>query len=160
MLRIITSGLLITGCAFSLFVFGSAMGLFGKKITVYPFSGFSGQLLHEGEPAAYAKVTREWDWDGTKHEEVTSADKDGYFSFEPVRVETRESLSEFVSSQRVTVNFKMEDYSIWVCSKRDKGIYGEFGSEPVNLKCELTQELFDVDLIKGLAVSNCTWDKE
>ena len=152
------AAVLLAGCVFSIMVFGSVMGLFGKKITVYPFSGFSGHLLYKGSPAAGAKVTRSWDWDGTKHEETVVASDIGEFSFDAIKVETRESLYEFVSSQRVVVEHKGENYTIWVCSKRLTELYGEFGAEPKHLNCEITNELHDIDLERGLAVSNCTWD--
>jgi hypothetical protein len=130
---------------------------FTKKVTAYPFSGFEGQLLYHGEPAANAIVKRTYDWDGTLHEETIQADAEGRFHFNSVSVQYRESLSQFSSSQRVFVNYAGEEYLIWACGKIEEAEFGEFGGEPKNLTCEITAEMEAKRLPNGPVGTNCTW---
>ncbi len=134
------------------------MGFFSKKITVYPFSAFSGQLLHHGEPAGLAKITRSWNWDGTKHEETVIADEDGAFSFASIEVETRESLAQFVSEQEILVEYNDTSYLIWTCGKLSTAEFGEFGGPPKNLTCEITEKIHGRKLPMGFTGTNCTWE--
>ena len=131
--------------------------IFTKKITVYPFSGFEGQLFYKGKPAAFAKVKRTYDWDDTLHEEEVTADEQGRFRFESVSVEIRESLAQFVSSQKINVEFNNLDIRIWSCGKIAEEEFGEFGGKPKNLTCELTDEWKSMQLPDGIVGSICSW---
>ena len=131
--------------------------IFTKKITVYPFSGFEGQLFYNGKPAAFAKVKRTYDWDDTLHEEEVTADEQGRFRFESVSVEIRESLSQFVSSQEVFVSYEEQVFNIWSCGKIAKEEFGEFGGKPSLLSCDITQEQSAHKLPNGYVGSSCHW---
>lgn len=130
---------------------------FGKKNIVYPFSGFEGHLTHKGQPAGGAIVKRTYDWDGEMHEETVMSDENGFFRFDSVAIETRESLTQFVSSQRIYVTFESVEYETWVCGKIAQEEYGEFGGKPINLTCELTDDLKALELPRGYVGTNCRW---
>ncbi len=153
----ISLGLLLLAILIPLAQAGAAM-FFGKTITVYPFSGFEGQLFHKGQPAAHAKIRRTYNWDGDTHEEVIEADEQGRFKFDSISVETKESLVQFVSDQHVHVDFDGASFEIWDCGKLAKGEFAEFGGEPKNLRCEITDDSKSFQLPLGFASSNCTWD--
>ena len=132
--------------------------IFSKKMTVYPFSGFEGQLLHNGEPAAFATVTRTYDWDGTLHEETIKADEEGRFSFESVSVEMRQGIAQFSSSQKIFVQYKNEKYQVWVCGKIAKQEFGEFGGKPKAMVCEVTADREVIALPSGGVGTSCSWE--
>ncbi len=134
-----------------------ALMFFGKKVTVYPFSGFEGQILYQGQPAAYAKVKRTYDWDGTLHEETVETDEQGKFSFDSVSVETRLGISQFVSAQDIYVDYKGKTTEIWTCGKIEEEEFGEFGGEPEEFICELTNDQKAMRLPRGAVGTNCVW---
>ena len=139
-------------------MFITMANLFAKKITVYPFSAFEGQLFYKGKPASHAKVTRTYDWDGTLNEETIEADAEGRFAFESVSVETKESLNQFVSSQEIYVLYDDQKFEIWGAGKIAEEEFGEFGGKPENLSCELTDEPRAVQLPRGYVGTSCFWD--
>ena len=72
-------------------------------------------MFYKGEPAAFAEVHRTYDWNDTLHEEEVTADEQGRFRFESVSVEIRESLAQFVFSQKINVEFNNLNIRIWSC---------------------------------------------
>ena len=139
------------------------MGLFtNNKETVYPFSGFDGQLLYRGNPAANAKITRSYEQlGGDTHEETIYADSEGRFSFESITSEFKKPVLapvEYMSHQSIFVEYLGENIQIWGGGKADKSEFAEFGgSSPKQLTCEITGEAKLFELAKGGIVSRCTW---
>jgi hypothetical protein len=106
-------------------------------------------------------VVRKVDWNGNEEKpDSVVTDEAGRFSF-PVmnRVLRRLFPVEFVAFQDIFVHFQGQEYQIWAMSKHDEGEeYGELGGIPVNLRCELTDELIPVEAKGGLFGTSCVWD--
>lgn len=142
---------------------GEFMGLFNKKTeTVYPFSGFDGQLFYKGEPAAGAVITRIYNqMEEGEVEETTTADDHGYFQFKSISTEfkqpTLSSLS-YLSRQKIIVNYKHENFRIWGGGKPDKREFSEFQGKPKNFTCELTEDRRTIDHGVSFIGTNCHWD--
>jgi hypothetical protein len=141
---------------------GEFMGIW-KKEPGYAFSGFSGQLLFNGEPASHAKLIRRYELSKpNEFEDSTVADGDGYFSFESILVKYRAPLlasHDFLSHQQIFVEYRGEQYQIWGGGKTQREEYSEFGGKPSNLKCELTEESRRVkNELSGMIGTNCHWD--
>ena len=141
---------------------GEFMGIL-KKEPAYPFSGFSCQLFFKGEPAAHAKVIRSYELasKNEKHEEFAVADAQGRFSFDSIVVQYRTPVLgpvEFLSRQRVFVEYQGEEYPIWVGAKFDKGEYAEFGEKFRKLRCELTEDIRRIDVKKSYYGTSCHWN--
>ena len=155
----------VVGCLFLLWQ--SSMG-YGdewmgilKKDTGYAFSGFEGQLLYKGEPAAGAEMTRTWDLFGDKGEDTVVADSEGNFKFDSVVVKFRTPLLaafDFLAHQAIQVKFGEESYQIWGGGKVSKEEYYEFNGMPKNFYCEVTEPPRRVDTASsGFVVTNCHW---
>jgi hypothetical protein len=141
---------------------GEFMGLFKKdKEIVYPFSGFEGQLLFKGEPAAGAKIIRSYELQGAdKVEETINSDSNGLFKFESIAVEHKKPTLaplNFLSHQDIFVEYKNQTYNIWTGGKTDKAEFSEFKGKPKDLTCELTDDTHTVDLGIGFIGTNCHW---
>lgn len=135
------------------------MGLL-KKEKVFPFSGFEGQLLFKGKPAAGAKITRSYELFKESASETIETDQEGHFSFESIEIPFRTPLLapvEFLSFQDIFVDYNNKEFHIWTSSKRSKQEYAEFGGQRVKVKCEITKEPVGKELPKGLLVTSCEW---
>ena len=135
------------------------MGLL-KKEPACAFSGFEGQLLYKGEPAAGAKITRSYELFKDKGEETIYADDQGHFRFESIIVPFRTPFLapvSFLSYQKILIEHKGNTYHIWSASKRSKEEFSEFGLKPEHVTCELTDEPEGKDLTSGLLVTSCHW---
>lgn len=133
-----------------------------KKEIVYPFSGFEGQLLYKGEPAANAKITRIYNqMEQGEIQETATTDNEGKFNFESIALEFKKPLISavsYISHQKIFVTFNQETYQIWGGGKSSKLEFSEFGNKrPEQLTCELTDEPYVVDLEKDGIVTNCKW---
>jgi len=143
---------------------GEFMGLFSKKEKeiVYPFSGFEGQLLYKGEPAAGAKITRKYNqMDKDKFEETITADAEGRFKFESIAVEYNPPALralDYMSHQSIFVKYNNEEFQIWGGGKGDREEFAEFNGQPKNLICEITGDIRRVDAKKGFVGTACYWD--
>ena len=137
------------------------MGLFNnKKEIVYPFSGFDGQLLYKGEPAAGAQLTRSYDMFGEKFEETITADEEGRFAFSSIAKEFRAPLFspvEFLVYQDIFVKYHENKFHIWTAGKSAKEEYAEFNGTKVKINCELTNEPSGKSLPTILLVTSCNW---
>ncbi|MGH1485611.1 MAG: DUF6795 domain-containing protein [Cellvibrionaceae bacterium] len=162
-LRYLMSLSLLSACLMPLYAIGGEfMGMLKKELA-YPFSGFSGQLLFNGEPAANAKITRVYELESKKElqKDEVVADQQGRFSFDAITVQYRTPVLgafEFLSHQDVIVEYKGEEYQIWGGGKFNKDEYAEFGGKPNNFRCELTEDIRRVEIEKGVYGTNCHWD--
>ncbi len=132
----------------------------GKEEEVVLFSPMEGKLTFEGRPAARAKIIRNVSWkDNVGETDIFYADKNGNFSL-PIKSETEKisPLAQFVSHQKLFVHYQGNEYQIWGNGKLDKKKYTEFGGQPKNLRCELTQEPDRRDTKSGWVVTSCEWN--
>jgi len=130
----------------------------GEKACVA--SGFEGRVTYEGQPASGARIVRKFSWKDEKGEtEEAIADKDGRFSFPSHWGIFRRILPvEVYAFIDIFVYFNGQEYQVWGTAKREKNEYDEFGGEPKNFRCELTDELRRVDLERGFVGTNCYWE--
>jgi len=139
---------------------GASMSLFSKeKHEVVVSSPFEGVITYKGKPAAGAKVERTLKWKDEKGEvDSVETDQNGRFSL-PV-VEDTVSLSpvtQFVMAQEIYVSFNDERIPIWAKAKHGKGLFDELGGEPIDFKCELTDEFKKIDVDNGMLITSCKW---
>ena len=131
-------------------------------------SPYRGQLLRNGKPVANQKVINELRWtsrdDNPMLREIMT-DEEGFFEVEEYTVELDLGIfQEFSGASRLYVEGEkssgfegMPGYFMSI-SRRDSELGKEFGEAPINMKCELTNELENFDLTRGLGRSKCTWD--
>lgn len=140
------------------------MGLFNKKDTGCVFSGFDGQLLFEGKPAAGAVITRKYELFDRSGEDSVTTDENGHFSFSPVIWEYKEPLLApvgFIVYQNMYVSYNNQETHIWSASIRSNQEFSEFTAPPENLRCELTGSVYGAEPIGGgILASSCVWDNQ
>lgn len=135
------------------------MSLF-KSEEVWIFSPMEGVVTYHGQPAAGARISRvvKWQSEQGERDEVV-ADENGRFRLSGMSRTLRQALpAEFVAYQDLYVHYQGQEYHVWVMSKREKGKFGELGGEPLNLQCELTDELERIEVDRGLLGTSCKWD--
>lgn len=140
------------------------MSIFSKPTEeVVVCSSMEGKLTFEGKPAAGAKIVR---WSAWKDEEGESeiffADEHGYFQLPEKRDVMKKGafhfLNQFVAQQLVTVTYQAADYEIWYSSKVRPHENVEYGGEPTNFRCELTDEPESSQADGILMTVSCKWD--
>lgn len=136
------------------------MSLFdaGKICT---FSPVQAKLTLNGEPAVGAQVTRIAKLKDTKTEETTT-NTNGEFSFPAVFEKSVKKLlpMEIVVSQQILVEYQGETYEIWANGKMNPDENSELDGQPLNLTCELTDELRTHRTSSSLILTNCTWEEQ
>ena len=130
------------------------------------FSGISGVITLNGEPAVGAKVRRIVDkahTHGKKNDETTT-DANGYFKMSPIydrSIIGKILPMEFAVYQEMFVTFNQVDYLIWKGVKRKRAENSESGGLPIIVTCELLDnEYNDVDAGGGFVSTMCQWDVE
>lgn len=143
------------------------MSLWGReKETVYPFSGFDGQVLFKGKPAAGAVLTRSYNQMGAgKVKDSVTADDQGRFRFQSIALEYTEprlSAVDYLSRQDIFVAYAGEDFLIWSEAKRKREEYAEMEGERKVVVCEVTAEPVPIERDDGvgLLVTNCVWQNQ
>ncbi len=132
--------------------------LFGTEVVL--FSPMEGVITYKGKPAANAKITRLVIWKGDEGETDTFYTSDnGEFMLPEKKAKVRiPAFAEFRIAQEIYVFYKDEKIPIWAKSKIDINKYGELDGKPVNLRCELTDELVVLENFNGLFGTSCKWD--
>lgn len=134
---------------------------FGReKVEAVLFSPLEGQLTFAGKPAAGAKIKLWYSWKDKKGEAFYyTSDDNGFFSI-PKHVATYKPffLAQLVIWQELTVEYKGISHQVWRMSKKDAAEFTELGVNPVNLVCELTNELITIRGNSSLGGTACTWD--
>lgn len=136
------------------------MKLLGTKIVdAVLFSPLEGHVLLNGSPASGAEITRIIKLQGEEYsEEKFKADSHGHFKLPLVREELELTpLNQFLASQRIFVQYKDEEYLIWNFGKMDTDIHSELGGSPIDLTCNLTDELRRVETPRGGLMTICHW---
>ncbi len=151
-LLLITLLVFLSGCK------GGDMLLQGEKVCL--FSSMEGQLTFQGEPVKGAKIVRKIAVNDKKEEpSFVTTDEKGMFSFSVVNKVIRQIFpAEIVTVQSLFVHYQGQEYHVWHMARRDGGEYEEFGGKPVNLRCEITDEIVPVEIKRGLLVTSCIWD--
>ncbi|SBT17883.1 hypothetical protein MGA5115_01999 [Marinomonas gallaica] len=139
------------------------MGLFKKKEAGCVFSGFEGQLLYQGEPAADAVLIRKYELFGRKGEDKTIADAAGNFEFNSVFWEFTEPFitpTGFLVHQQIFVQYQNTETQIWGGAKVEPPELYEFNNQqPNNLVCEITDGARRVNTgERGFIGTNCHWN--
>lgn len=136
------------------------MAFFSKKEVVVA-SPMQGTLTHKGVPAAGAVITRHLRWkDEEGVTDTTTADQDGHFSLPAIADSWRPLLpAELVVLQDIIVEYRGQKFKIWIGSKREEHEWSELGGKPVNMVCELTEEIRRVEVSRGLLGTNCRWER-
>ncbi len=139
---------------------GIAVGLtdIGK---VCLFSGISGVINLNGKPVAYAKVIRTVK-KGRQHQDETTTDKKGYFSFPPIYEWsiTKYLPVEFVVSQKIKVEYKNKVYKLWSGVKRTEEENAESRGKPLVVQCQLNLENKHKSVNGSEFFTLCEWDIE
>lgn len=138
---------------------GGAMSILSGTEVVL-FSPMEGVITYEGEPAANAKITRLIIWKGDEGETDTFyTSENGEFKLPAKKANVRIPLfGEFVLTQEISVFYGDQEFSVWVKGKQDLNEYGELGGKPINLRCELTDEMVYLEDFNGLFTTSCKWD--
>lgn len=131
---------------------------FGKEVVL--FSPLEGRFTFGGQPAHNAEIVRVVKWkDDTGETEAYSADQQGHFSLPLKKTKVRTSpFSELVITQSVFVRYAGKEIQIWGRTKRGAELYGELGGKPINLRCELADEVEHLQMQEGLFGTLCKWD--
>src|SRR5690554_4866403 len=129
------------------------------------FSAISGTITLNGEPATDAHVKRiasKAHVEGEFNDE-TFTDSNGYFSMPAIwerNLLSRVFPMEFAVPQEIYVDYKGEEYLVWVSVKQKRSENSESRGKPLVVECELNSDkrLFEVD---GSFFSvKCKWDVE
>lgn len=132
----------------------------GEKSEVVVFSPMEGILLHKGKPVSGADIGLWISWKDKKGDTIHyQTDEKGRFSIPKITDLYKDSaLVQLVITQELTVNYAGESYLIWTLSKTNGGLNVEFGGEPKNLTCELTEELKTIRTDEVLMGTRCNWE--
>ena len=136
------------------------MSLFdaGKICT---FSPVKAKVTLNGSPATGATVTRTTKWKDPITES-TNTDSNGEFTF---TANYEKSVKKFlpveiVISQQIIVEYQGESYEIWANGKMNAEENSELDGHPLNLNCELSDELRTHRTASSLILTNCTWEEK
>lgn len=141
-----------------LFIFSQgsvAMSIFDiGKVCV--FSSVKGRLSLDGEPLKNVRVTREWNWHNKKSDE-TVTDESGDFSFPSVH---ERSISQYLPAeiaitQKLSVRVNGEEVEFWINAKDDGKENSEYGGDPIDLTCELSNEKVLIEKYGSLMLTMC-----
>lgn len=137
------------------------MSLFfgGEKKEVILFSPLEGQLTFQGVPLPNTKIKLHISWkDQVGEDFYYITDEKGFFKIPQHKSEYKEDpLAQLVIRQELTVIHNGITYSIWTRSKKEPAEFTELGGKPVELTCELTNELTVIRGIRSLGSTVCTW---
>lgn len=133
--------------------------LYHPETDVVICSPMEGRITFKGVPITGAKIERFLKWKDDKgQKDSVVTDEHGKFKLSLVKESAKlPKLSQFVAHQEISVIYNGEKYVIWVMGKMGKSLYSELGGKPVNLHCELTDDLVRVETDDGLLGTVCKW---
>ena len=125
------------------------------------FSEVKAVLTRDGEPLKNIEVIRKWEWKELK-EEKTHTDENGVFTFPAVfeSSATRLLPIELVIGQALFVKENNVETKFWSHSKRKPEENSEFNGKPIDLICELNNELKIYDHSGSTMRTLCSWEKD
>lgn len=124
------------------------------------FSAVKVRLTKNGEPLKNTKVVRKWEWNELKEDSATT-DENGFFEFPAVFESSISRLLpvELVIAQGLYVVEDGEEVKIWSNSKREPEENAEFDGRPIDMTCEITNELEIHREFGSRMRTLCTWEK-
>ena len=141
---------------------GAAMSIFikSKDAEATLFSPLSGKIFHNGKPAANANIRLWIKWKDKEGETFNYlTDENGYFDIPLKKVDYKDNpLAQIVITQEIKVDYNNETYLIWSLGRTRTEEYSELGGRPVNLTCELNDELEPHRQNGILLATSCKWD--
>ncbi len=155
-MRIFKTVLFLVLSVFSTVVMSMSIMNAGKSCV---FSSVDVVVTRSGVPVSGAEVVRTSEWQKEQVETTTTDDR-GHFTFPALyhaSVSKFVPFSEFVASQSIVVKVDGEEYEIWANGKRDPKENSEFGGQPIQLTCELSEDVRLVEDFDTLLVTNCRW---
>lgn len=110
------------------------------------------------QPLENIEVIRRWELSEIR-EQRSKTDDDGYSEFPAVFEFSliRYLPIELVIAQGLYVVVDGVEYKIWSYSKRNPYVNGEFNDRPINLSCEITNDLETTREFGSLMRTRCTW---
>ncbi|WP_444929369.1 DUF6795 domain-containing protein [Microbulbifer sp. SSSA002] len=133
----------------------SAMASF-NPFKACTFSEMKIKLTLNGEPASGAEITRSIQWQKEWIDTFTS-DEEG-IAILPAKFSnslTQVLPVEFVSAQKITVEYNDQSYKIWVYAKRHPEENSELDGKPFDLTCELSDELKLEEVFDSYLKTSC-----
>ena len=152
---------------FCFFIFLIALSASNKGIAVdvlkgkevFLFSEVSGLLTYKGVPASRANVRRLVKIGDKSYEEVIEANDEGLFHFDSLKkVERAIFPKEFVSHQKLIVEYENKEFLIWEGAKRSEERNAELDGKPLIFKCELTDDTRFFHMMFHSIGTSCTWE--
>lgn len=135
-----------------------AMSIFDLGKTCV-FSVVKARLTKDGVPLKNTQVIRRWEWNKLR-EDSTTTDESGYFELPAVfeKSITRMLPTELVIAQGIYVVDAGEEKKIWSNSKREPEENAEFNGKPIELSCELMNEMEIYRDFGSRMRTLCTWE--
>lgn len=132
----------------------------GEKVEAVLFSPLQGKLTFEGEPASGAKINLWIKWKDSEGETFSYiADENGNFSIPQHTATYKQSaIAQLVIVQKITIEYGNNVYEIWNLSKMEPEIFTELGGTPINVVCELTDDLTTIRGQGSLGGVACKWN--
>lgn len=129
------------------------------------FSGISGVITLNGEPAVGAKVRRIVDKAHThgKKNDETIVDDNGYFKMPPIydrSIIGKILPMQFAVGQEIYVDFQGLTYEVWSGVKQKREENSESNGKPLIVECRLEGERERIAVGGGVIYSRCVWDVE
>ena len=134
--------------------------LLGHRQKIILFSPLQGKLTYKSDPVAGAKIIRKVSW----NKKIVETDifyglENGEFNLPLKEIITRvPGLTQFVVHQTIHVYFNNQEFPVWSCGKLGKDVNAELGGKPINLMCELTDEIIRAEATNGILVTSFKWD--
>lgn len=130
----------------------------GKVCT---FSKITGVIIENGKPVTNALVERTTDYNSKKSDE-TYTDSDGRFEFPALFERSAGSLlpQDFVVGQTIFISTMDGKKQIWEGIKRSKKENSESRGEPLEVECDLDNEIKVIKVDGQVFMTLCAWDVE
>ncbi len=133
------------------------MGFFLDKKCL--FSGFSGVLLDKGSPLAHVELYRKVEYRDKLYEDKVITNKEGRFTFKSVWYRPLiDDIDQFSAHQDIFINYKNSEIWIWSAGKLSPHEFAEFGAIPINLVCDISNEMDGPNLTGATVATMCKWE--
>lgn len=135
----------------------AAMSIFKPK-DVCVFSSVKGVLLREGKPLPGVEVLRWGKWRAEFNDSAIT-DEQGRFEFPDVYQNSFRSVLpvEFTASQTMKVIIDNQEDYFWITVKREPEKNAELNGEPIDITCDLSQEMEGMHTTLTSLASKCLW---
>lgn len=130
-----------------------------KTVNAVLFSPMEGKILIDGKVASGAVIRRNIKLQGNVFlDDEFQSNESGEFSLPEVKKQLELSpLNQFVVNQYIVVELNGESYEMWYMGKLDTEKFSELQGQPINLTCDLTDDMRKVETPAGLLMTSCKW---